>query len=135
MNTLSIIKRGLLNVESLSTLTFVDLQQKIKNEDFVKNINTFLSKLFQLYNNDMGINTKTTKLFLSAYVMMNFREEVTSNDTYAIKLGTNATDMIMNLETLFSEAKPTMKDYNNFMNSFNRYVEFFQVWRENVIHY
>ena len=130
MNTLKIIKNSLLNLERLSALEFTDLQKKIQRKDYITSINTFLSRLFQLYNNDMGINTATTRIFLSAYVMINHIEVVTSNDTYAIKLASNATDMVMFLETLFSEKKVTLKDYNNFMNSFNRYVEFFQVWRE-----
>lgn len=129
MDTLKIIKRGLLNLDTLTALDFDALQKKIKNKDYIKNINTFLSRLFQLYNNQMGIDTATTKIFLSAYMIMNHREIITSNDTYAIKLGNNATDMIMNLETLFNK-KVTLKDYNNFMNAFNRYIKFFQIWRE-----
>jgi len=130
MNVLKILKRGLLNLDALTALEFTALQKKIQNKDYITSINTFLSRLFQLYNNQMGINAATTKIFLSSYMIMNHRETVTSNDTYAIKLGNNATDMIMNLETLFSDKKVTLKDYNNFMNAFNRYIKFFQVWRE-----
>lgn len=130
MNALQLIKRGLLNIDTLSTLLFVDLQKKVQNKDYIKNINTFLSRLFQLYNNDMRIDTSTTRIFLSAYIMMNHKEVVTNNDTYAIKLSDNATNMILYLETLFSDQKITMKDYNNFMNAFNRYIQFFQIWRE-----
>ena len=130
MNSLKIIQNALLNSERLSKLDFSELQKKIQNKDYVQSINTFLSRLFQLYNNDMGINTKTTKVFLSAYVMMTHRETVTSNDTYAIKLGNHAVDMIVFLETLLTKQKVTLKDYNNFMNAFNRYISFFQVWQE-----
>ncbi len=130
MNSLKIIQNALLNSERLSKLDFSSLQKKIQDKNYIQNINTFLSRLFQLYNNQMGINTKTTKLFLSAYVMMNHREVVTSNDTYAIKLGNYAIDMILHLDTLFTKQKVTLKDYNNFMNAFNRYIEFFQVWQE-----
>ena len=130
MNTLKIIQNALLNTERLAELEFTDLQKKVQNKDYIASINTFLSRLFKLYNNDMGINTPTTRVFLSAYVMMNHREVVTSNDTYAIKLGNHATEMVLFLDTLFSNKKVTLKDYNNFMNAFNRYIEFFQVWRE-----
>ena len=129
MNTLKLLKNGLLNLEYLSALDFDALQQKLKNEQYVISVNTFLSRLFQLYNCELGINTATTKIFLSAYVIMSHREVVTSNDTYAVKLGNNATDMLLRLETLFTNTI-TLKDYNKFMNSFNRYVAFFKVWRE-----
>lgn len=130
-SNLQIIKDNLLNLNTLSSLDFDNLQKKIKNKDYITSINAFLSNLFKVYYNDKGINISTTRIFLSSYMMMNHIKEVSSNDTYAIKLSNNAIDMIMNLETLFNvDKKITLKDYNNFMNSFNRYIEFFQVWKE-----
>lgn len=130
MNTLAVLKRGLLNLDALSALDFVALQNKIKNDDYISAVNTFLSRLSKIFGNDKRVDTKTTKIFLSSYLIMNHRETVTSNDTYAIKLQNHATDLLMNLETLFTKQKITLKEYNDYMNSFTRYIEFFQVWQE-----
>ena len=51
---------------------------------------------------------------------------ITNNDNYAIKLSNNAVNVLMDLETLFTQEKITLKDYNKFMNSFNRYINFFR---------
>ena len=129
MNVLKILKNGLLNIDALSALEFSALQKKIQNKEYISSVRTFISRLFKLYNGG-SVSEATTKIFLSAYVMMNHMEVVTSKDTYAIKLQDNATDMIMSLESLFTKQKVTLKDYNNFMNAYNRYIKFFQVWRE-----
>lgn len=128
--TLLLIKNNLLNLNTLTELDFESLQKKIKNKDYITSINAFLSNLFKIFYNDKGINTQTTKIFLSAYMMMTHIKEISNNDVYSIKLGNHATEMILNLENLFNNKKITLKDYNNFMNSFNRYIEFFHVWRE-----
>lgn len=130
MQVLTQLKRGLLNLESLSALEFNALQTKITNKDYIKSVNVFFTRLFKLYDNQYGVNLQTTRIYLSAYVMMNHLEVVTTKDTYSMKLQNHALDAVMHLETLFTKNKITLKDYNNFMNSFNRYVKFFQVWRE-----
>ena len=130
MQVLKILKTNLLNLDYLTNLEFDVLRKKIIDEKYIKSVNTFLSRLFKFYNNSYGINKDTTKLYLSSYMIMSHRELITNNDTYAIKLENNAVDMLMFLETLFTKEKITLKDYNNFMNSFNRYIKFFKVWKE-----
>ncbi len=130
MEVLAQLKRGLLHLDTLSAYEFTALQKKITNKEYIKSVNVFFTRLFKLYDNQYGVNLKTTRIYLSAYVIMNYLEEVTKKDTYSIKLQNHAVETIMSLENLFTKEKITLKDYNNFMNSFNRYVEFFQVWRE-----
>jgi hypothetical protein len=130
MNSLVSLKQELLNLELVSSLDFVALQNKIKNEQYILSVNTFLSRLSKIFGNNKIVDKKVTKIFLSSYLLMNYREVVTSNDTYAIKLGNYATDLLMNLETLFTKEKVTLKEYNNYITSFTRYIQFFKIWQE-----
>jgi len=123
------LKQSLLNQEELAELTLNDLQRKITNPQYIDNVCVLLNNVSKVFNTDMGIDTKTTKVFLSSYVMTNHVEEVTSNDHYAQKLKGYAHDLLFNLDFLFEDRRVTMKEYNNYMNSLNRYLEFFDIWK------
>lgn len=129
MTTLSTQKTTLLNLETMCSLDFVTLRKQIINKKFTNDVNNFLSDLFKLYSNTMTVDMKSTKLFLSAYVLMNHRTEVTTEDNYSIKLGNCATEVLQFLEDLFT-SKLTLDLYNKFVRSFKNYVNFFQLWQE-----
>ena len=132
MNTSPLLesKNLLLNQEDLAELSLNDLQKKVTNKTYIENVCNLLNDISKIFNTDMGINTKTTKMFLSSYLITNHIEQISSNDHYAQKLKGFAQDLLFNLDFLFEDRNTTMKEYNNYMNSLNRYLEFFNVWKK-----
>ena len=121
-------KETLLEYSTVTSLSFEDLRKKISGKQFVQDVSLLLTDLMKVYNTDIVFNTKTTKLFLTSYMLYSHTKVITNNDNYSQRLGQCAGDLINSLETLFE--KFTITQYNIFVKNFKIYVGFFGVWKE-----
>lgn len=124
-------KNKLLNYDEIKKLSLDDLQKKIINKQFIINVNNLLNDVSKIFNNHNKINNYNTKIFLSSYSIIFHKNIILhTEDIYSDKLSNCALDMILFFEKLFDNSKINLKDYYNFFNSFNKYIEFFKVWKE-----
>lgn len=120
-------KNKLLNYTELTSMTFEDLQKRLKTNEFVTETRELINELFKRYNQGT-ISFSNTKIFLTSYILFNYTDIITNNDDYAIKLQELARRLVQEIENLFEEV--TTKKFIVFLNVLDKYFVFFGIWKE-----
>lgn len=121
-------KNKLLNYTELISMTFGDLQKKLKTTEFVNDTRNLINKLFKRYNQGT-ISVSNTKILLTSYILFNYTDIITNNDDYALKLQELSKCLVMEIENLF-ENGTTTKKFIVFMNILDKFFDFFGTWKE-----
>jgi hypothetical protein len=130
MDNLLLIKDRLLNYSNLEKKNFKELRKVLINKKFVNDIHTFFNNFHKIFNDKKILSNKNIRTFLFSYMIVFHKDEILSkDDVYSDKLYDMTLTMLLNFENLFKK-KITLKDYQDFVNNFSMYIEYFKVWKE-----